>query len=227
MTRRIDRDKLHVALQALDEDMAFNMLLDALDQLPPGKLALVVGRYLDVAGLRPDPVGGGAMAALLSDIRGFDAASRAGRYYESFRVNSRNYMDESRGTREFGAECRRLFGRCVALAPTADATQACEAFEILIDLLRDIDGGDDDIVFFADEGGSWQVGPDWATVFPAWFGFLAQVAPPDDYAHRVVAAVDDFEYHARDRHLDTARQCATAEQRTAIDTYLATAAGST
>src|SRR5262249_24272214 len=36
-----------------------------------------------------------------------------------------------------------------------------------------IDEGHDDIVFFADEGGSWQVGIYWRKVFPPWFRCLS------------------------------------------------------
>ena len=222
MTIRIDRDKLRVALQGMDEDTVFDMLGEALDLLPPAKLAVIVGHYLDVAQLRPDSAGSSAMRSLLTDVRGFDATSRAGHYYESFRVNSRNYMDTSRGTREFIAECNRLFKRCVAVAPTADPAEASEAFEILINLLRHIDQGHGDVVFFADEGGSWQVGVDWATVFPVWFGCLARTAAPDEYARRVVETVDEFESYARDKRLATARQTGTAEQQAAIDAYLET-----
>jgi hypothetical protein len=54
MTARIDRDKLRVALHGLDEDTVFDMLGEALDLLPPGKLAIVVGRHVDLVDLRPD-----------------------------------------------------------------------------------------------------------------------------------------------------------------------------
>jgi len=35
-----------------------------------------------------------------------------------------------------------------------------EAFELLLGLLRRIDKGDD-VIFFADEEGSWRIGVDW------------------------------------------------------------------
>ena len=38
--------------------------------------------------------------------------------------------------------------------------------DILFGLLNHIDKGNDSVVFFADEGGSWQVGVDWAKVLP-------------------------------------------------------------
>jgi hypothetical protein len=225
MTARIDREKLHVALEGLDEDIVMDMLAEALDLLPPAKLAAVVGRHLDLARLRPDASGARAMRAVLADVQEFDVASRRGRYYETFRVNSRNYMEKSAGTREFIAEYNRLCRRCVASAASADPALAVEAFGILFNLLYDIDEEKGDIIFFADEAGSWQVGVDWAAAFPAWFACLARTAAPDEYARLVVHNVDAFEDYARDKHFATARLLGTPEQQAALDAYLATATG--
>jgi hypothetical protein len=84
-------------------------------------------------------------------------------------------------------------------------------------VLRHIDEGQDDIVFFADEGGSWQVGVDWRKVFPAWFGCLSQRTEPEEFASTVVATVDAFEAHSRGTYFATARKIATAAQRKALD----------
>jgi hypothetical protein len=47
----------------------------------------------------------------------------------------------------------------------------------------------DEVIFFADEAGSWQVGVDWRTVFPAYFaayfGCLAEAAAADEFAKPV------------------------------------------
>ena len=53
-----------------------------------------------------------------------------------------------------------------------------EAFETLFGLLCHIDKVPDDVVFFADEAGSWQVGVDWDKVLPAGFTCLAKTAEP-------------------------------------------------
>ena len=90
----------------------FYMLDEAIDLLSPAKLAKLVSRYLDVKQLRPDAVG---KKSLLADVRVFETASRAGKYYESFNVNSKNFMDKSTGTRAFIADCDRLLDRCVTL----------------------------------------------------------------------------------------------------------------
>jgi len=162
--------------------------------------------------LRPDAK---AKAPLLAEVHAFERASLEGEYYESFNVNSKNFLETSTGTRAWIAECRRLLGRCIE-ANKVPRAEVRDALERILGLLRHIDEGHDDIVFFADEGGSWQVGVDWAKVFPCWFTCLAATAPPEDYARHVLAAVDEFERFHRDKHLATARRIATPEQRKAL-----------
>jgi hypothetical protein len=158
---------------------------------------------------------------LLDEVKAFDIASRAKKYYVSFNVNSRNCMESSTGTRAFIAECRRQLDRCVAHASKGAAAETREAFDTIFALLRHIDEGNDDVVFFADEGGSWQVGVDWRKVFPAWFRCLSKSAEPSEFASAVVATVDGFEEYSRDTYFAAARKIATAEQRKALDSHVA------
>ena len=209
----IDRDKVRVALRRLGDEAVVDMLDDALDLLPEAQLAKLAARHLDVKLLRPDAAG---KHDLLAEVRTFADASRGGEYYESFNVNSKNFMDTSAGTRTFIADCNRLLARCVAQAPKANAVAVREAIELILDLLRHIDEGHDDVVFFADEGGAWQVGVDWATVLPAWLGCLSRTTEPDEYARRVVEVVDEFDKYDRRKHLAAARRLATASQRKAL-----------
>lgn len=206
----IDRDKLRAAVRRLGDEYVFYMLDDAIDLLPPAKL---VSGYLDVKQLRPDAPG---KKNLLADVRTFDTASRAGKYYESFNVNSKNFMNKSTGTRAFIADCNRLLERCVMQAPKGDAAETREAIEIILGLLRYIDECNDGVIFFADEAGSWQVGVDWAKVLPALFSCLARSTAPEEYARRVVEVVDEFDRHDRGKHMAAARRFANPSQRKAL-----------
>jgi hypothetical protein len=89
--------------------------------------------------------------ALLADVKAFEHASVAGDFYESFEVDSKNFMEQSRGTTHWIAEFRRLLGRCVTQGQKGNAAETCPAFGILFGLLDRLDEGRDDIVFFADE----------------------------------------------------------------------------
>ena len=210
----IDRDKLRSAVRRLGNEYIYYMLGDAMDLLPPSKLVTLAGRYLDVKSLQSG--GPNKHASLLAEVKAFEKASRSGEYYESFNVNSKNYREVSRGTRAWIADCGRLLDRCVGAADKRNAKDSRESFEIIFALLRHIDEGHDDVVFFADEGGSWQVGVDWQKVLPAWFACLSATVEPDEYAHRVVDVVDRFVKYDRDKHLTTASRKASAPQRKAL-----------
>jgi hypothetical protein len=107
-------------------------------------------------------------------------------------------------------------GTCARASEKTPGPPLREAFELLFGLLRHIDEGHDDVVFFADEGGSWQVGVDWRAALPAYFRCLAHSASPEGFAREVGRAIKDFADHERPRHLTAARRVASAEQKTAL-----------
>src|SRR5260370_22364818 len=163
----IDRDKLRAAVRKLGNEYVFFMLDDAIELLPPAKLHEVAKKYLDVKRLGPDAEKA-TRPSLLTDVKRFEKASLAGEYYESFGVNSKNYTQQSSGTSAWMAEYLRLLDRCVINAKKSNPTEVRQAMDILFGLLNHIDKGDDDAIFFADEGGSWQFGADWARGWPRW-----------------------------------------------------------
>ncbi len=65
-------------------------------------------------------------------------------YYEGFDINSKNFMEQSNGTEAFIAEFERVAGKCVRAAQTEPRPAVREAFELLVELLRHIDEGNDD-----------------------------------------------------------------------------------
>jgi len=211
----IDRDKLRAAVRKLGHEYVFYMLDDAIDLLPPAKLHQIAKKYLDIKSLRPDSEIK-TKANLLAAVKAFDKVSRAGDYYESFMVNSKNCMEQSTGTTAFIAEYRRLLDRCVTEEKKAKPAEAREAFDILFGLLDYIDECNDDVIFFADEGGSWQVGVDWERVLPPWFRVLSATASPEEYAERITALLEHHYNYGRDKMLAVARKTATPEQRKAL-----------
>ena len=211
----IDRDKLRAAIRKLGNEYIFYMLNDAIDLLPPAKLHKIAKKYLDLKGLRPDREKA-TERILLADAEAFKKASLAGQYYESFNVNSKNYTEQSTGTSAWIAECRRLLDRCIVEEKKSDSTQVRLAFDIIFDLLDHIDECLDDVVFFADEGGAWQVGVDWSKVLPPWFRVLAATVAPADYAEKITALLERHYAYGRDKMLVVARKAATPAQRRAL-----------
>jgi hypothetical protein len=209
----IDRAMLRAAIRRLGDEYVYFMLDGALDLLPAAKLAKLVGQYIDLKRLRPD---GSVKGDIFADVAEFERASVAREFYESFNVGSKNYMKTSNGTRAWIAECRRILDRLVAASKKGDPGKVGAAFETVFGLLRRIDEAGDDVLFFADEGGSWQVGVEWNHVFPAWFACLARTATPEVYVERVVAAIEDLDEPGGQEHLAAARKAANPAQRKAM-----------
>jgi hypothetical protein len=210
---RIDRDKLRMALRKLGDELIFRMLYDAIELIPPAKLNKLVEPYLDARSLlagadRPD--------TLLARVRSFERTSLAGDYYDPFDVNSKNCMDKSSGTIAWIAECNRLLDLCVVQAQTGDAAEARQSFDIIFGLLDEIDACRDDIIFFADEAGAWQVGVDWERLLPSWFKVLSATAKPDEYAKRVVDLLNRHCDYERPKMLPVARKLASPAQARAL-----------
>jgi hypothetical protein len=185
----------------------------ALEIVPRAKLRKLVG---DMVRLEELTEGKPGPASLLDEVKKFHDASLRHEYYESFDVNSKNYMEKSKGTEAFLAEFDRLIGRCVRATAKGPRGPVREAFELLFALLRRIDEDSDSVVFFADEGGSWQVGADWREVLPAYFRCLAEGASGDEFAREVDRAITDFADYDRRHQLTAARGVASLEQKAAL-----------
>ena len=91
-----------------------------------------------------------------------------------------------------------------------------EAFELLFDVLRHIDKGNDDIIFFADDGGSRDVGVDWHAVFPVYFQCVAKTASAHLFAQVVDQVIKDFADDQRAHHLLSAHRIANPAQKAAL-----------
>ena len=210
--RPLDMAKVKAALRSLPKERLFDILERAMMHVPVERLPEVLG-----AAVPPKEVveGPSAAKALLKAVRTFHKDTLDGVHYDSFDVNSKNWRDKSKGTEDWIAECRRLHESCVAQAPIGPPEVVRESFELLFDLLRRIDKGED-IVFFADEAGSWQVDVDWDAVLPAYFGCLSRTATPEEYAKVARAIVEDFAGDDKARYLRPARKAATPEQGRAL-----------
>jgi len=165
--------------------------------------------------LRPDAEEA-TRSSLLADVKRFEKASLVGEYFGSFDINSKNCTQQSIGTSAWIAEYRRLLDHCVRDARKGDPTEVRQAMDILFGLLDHIDECHDDVIFFADEGGWWQVGTDWAKVLPAWFKVLSTTAGPEGFAGRMTALLSKHYRYGRDKMLASARRTAAPAQRKAL-----------
>ena len=212
-TRQIDPEKIRVFIRSLRKDDLLLLLDRAIGLVPRTKLPKLVDGLADPGQFEPE---GSTGKDLLETVRRFQEASERGDYYEGFDVNSKNFMEMSRGTETWIAECERLFARCAEQVSRGRHAEMREAFEILFGLLRRIDEGTDDILFFADEGGSWLVVVAWEKVLPAWFESLVPATNPEEYAEAVVGVIDEFDDSHRNKHLREARRVASPAQKKAL-----------
>ncbi len=221
--KTIDYPKLHNTIRKLRRDELSELLIRATEQLPKTRLPKVFAGIIDLDEITTTgkntngnkPTTNNTQSELLTEVEHFHTTSLAGQYYESFRVNSRNFMEKSEGTEEWIHECNRLFKRCISEAKQSHKT-TCKALAMLIELLLEIDECKDNIIFFADEAGSWQVNVDWDKVLPVWFTCLAKTAEPTEFAKKSLSIIKHFVDHDRKKFLAIARKKATAEQRKAL-----------
>lgn len=209
----VDTEKLRVALRRMSRGRLLIVAERALEVVPRAKLRQLVADMVRIEELTEGKPGS---ASLLDEVRKFHEASLRHEYYDSFNVNSKNYMEKSKGTEAFLAEFDRLIGKCVRATAKGPRRPVREAFELLFALLRRIDEDSDSVVFFADEGGSWQVGADWRDVLPAYFRCLAEGASGDEFAREVDRSITDFADYDRRHQLTAARRVASVEQKAAL-----------
>jgi len=182
----------------------------AAELVPRAKLRALIGDMVRVEAPR---AARSSARSLLDEVRRFQGAALRGEYYQSFNVDSKNFMWKSAGTEAFIAELDRLMRKCVRAAEKAPRAPARETFETLFGLLRHVDECHDDVVFFADEGGSWQFGVDWRSVLAAYFRCLGDGAPAEEFAREVDRAISDFAEFERPRHMAAARRRLPAHTR--------------
>jgi hypothetical protein len=209
----IDLQRLRLALRQMSRGHLLKVAERAVELVSGSEMHALVGDFVRLDEIAATESGA---VPLLDEVRRFHATSLAGEYYEDFDVDSKNCMEMSKGTDAFIAEFDRLVRRCILATNEEPWAPVREAFELLFALLRRIDECRDDVIFFADEAGSWQVGVDWGSVLPGYFRCLADTASAEEFAREVDRTVSDFVKHDRPRHLAAALRVANADQETAL-----------
>ena len=103
-----DLEKLRVALRGMDRGNLLIVAERAIDIVPKAKLGALIG---DMVRLEEIEEGKRGVIQLLAEVRKFHEASLDGEYYESFKVDSGNFMEKSAGTDAFIAEFERLIAK--------------------------------------------------------------------------------------------------------------------
>ena len=205
----LDLERVRARFRSLRKDALLELLDRALTLLPSDQWPILLDGCSHLPQAAPE-------ISLLDETREFVRASQRRDYFDDFEVNSKTWRDVSAGTKNWLRTCERLLTRCAKEAQRETAAETLEAFELLFSLLRYIDDGHDDMIFFADEGGSWQVGVDWVKTLPAYFACLAACSEPDDYACKAEKAIRELDDYHRARLLRSAKRAGTAPQKKAL-----------
>ncbi|MFU8803428.1 MAG: hypothetical protein ACNA8W_06445 [Bradymonadaceae bacterium] len=213
----MNRAVIREALTKVFESYRLELLYRAVDRLPEEHLRDVFGeliKYCDEAELAaPAP-------DLFEEVVEFVEQSRAGRYYEDYEPNSRTSMEQSEGTNRWIAQCCRLLGHLVEATSVEPPEKVLHGFDEIIGLLRQLDWGDDSIVFFTDEGGSWQVGVKWPEVVAACAACLAASEEPEACARRALTLIDEFDASRRNEMVEIAAERLPPQYGAALSTML-------
>ncbi|MEZ4273591.1 MAG: hypothetical protein R3C68_19775 [Myxococcota bacterium] len=207
----IDWKSVEPSLHKLKKDALFGLLHESFHALSAARRTSIFGEYVDRPDLRDASAHDISMA-----VEKFHSDSVGHRYYDSFDVNSKNYRDKSEGTVLWISECNRLFEQCVILTKKGHHTEARQSMDLLFDLLDQMDRDSGQIIFLADEAGSWQVGVDFDCVLPAYLTSLAAHADPKDYAQRAVTLIAEYASYDREKFLAVAQDVANPQQCQAL-----------
>ena len=127
------------------------------------------------------------------------------------RVRKKQLTLLTRRTAAFIAECHRLL-HLVCRASLAGQVRDARTRLELCALFREVDRFEVDFVYFADEAGAWQIGVDWREVLPAWARGVAAGESPDEFAVKVVSAIEEFAREDREVLIEGAMTLASTEQ---------------
>jgi len=208
---------VRLTLQTLSRGNLLIIAERAAELVPPAELERLLGDFVDVDALATAT----AAPSLLDEVVGFHARSLAGEHYEDFAVNVGAGAEQSKGTDAFMAEFDRLLAKCIRESETGSRPLVLQAFELPFALLRHIDACHDDAIFFADEGGSWQIGVNWRTALPAYFRCLAETVSSEQFAQAVDQAIADCAGHDRAHYLAEVSRFTPPAQQEALRALLA------
>ena len=220
----IDFKSLRAELRALNRGSLLIIAERSIELLPATQLSALLGDFVQLTAQPAEA--GNAPVSLLDEVRAFYDAAMDGKYYEHVEIGGEGRPQQSRGTDAFIAEFDRLMRNCVRVSeediepavPDNFWRGVRDCFELLFALLRHIDEGNDDVLAFADDGSSLDVGVNWRVVLPAYFECLAETeaTSPEEFARAVGQVIADFAEHDRARYMDAAYTAANDAQRIAM-----------
>jgi hypothetical protein len=201
----VDRTQLLDILKRQKKAVLLDLLERSFDAMEPKQQRAVFGALTK----RP-PSAKVEAAALLKEVEQFERDSLAGKYYQSFVINSKNWTHIPDKTDEWFDRLGDLLKDASKLTAQGGHAEAVACFDRLYALIEAMESGDKEIVF-ADELGSWMI-PVREEIWVAdYLTSLAATTTPDEFAAKAIPlirrdSIQSFAAHTYQSALKAASQ---------------------
>ncbi|MBC7499241.1 MAG: type II toxin-antitoxin system RelE/ParE family toxin [Herminiimonas sp.] len=126
------------------------------------------------------------------------------RSLERFATDLRAKAEKLRAHPELFRIGRKRGTREMVVHPNYVVIYRAQTTSVEILRIKHTDAGNDDVLFFADDGGSSNLGVNWRSTLPTYFQCLAAIVSPADFAGIVVSTINEFVHYDRSHHLAAA-----------------------
>ncbi|HUT93821.1 MAG TPA: hypothetical protein VMY37_30440 [Thermoguttaceae bacterium] len=203
----MNKKQVFAFLGEQDPDKLLTFLEAAYQEMNTEQRRAVFGKALQKS--KPLPVDG---ESLLADVKKFRSESRAGRYYEPFDINSKNFMHIPEETNAWFERVGDLLGQSARLSEQGDHVHAVACFRILYELVDAMENGEE--IVFADEYGGWMIRGDQKKMIAAYLTSLAATATPEEYAAAALPLIrrDSFESFSKKTYTAAVRAADKAQK---------------
>ena len=179
----VDRTQLFDILKHQKKAVLLDLLAHAFDEMEPKQQRAVFGALT-----KKPATAKVKAAALLEEVEQFRRDSLAGKYYQFFMINSKNWTHIPDKTDEWFERLGDLLKDSSKLTGQGDHAEAVACFDRLNALIEAMESGDKEIVF-AEELGSWMI-PVREEVWVAdYLTSLATTTTPDEFAAKAIPLI--------------------------------------
>jgi len=189
-----DKSQLFGILKRQKKSALLDLLERSYDVMEPKQQQAVFGALT-----KQPPTAKVKAAALLEEVEQFRRDSLAGKYYQSFMINSKNWAHIPDKTDEWFDRLGDLLKDSSKLTGQGNHAEAVACFDRLYTLIEAMESGDKEIVF-ADELGSWMI-PVREEVWVAdYLISLAATTTPDEFAAKAIPLIRRDSYQSFAAH---------------------------
>lgn len=171
----MNKEQLFAFFREQDRTALLSALDAAFDEMTTDQRNAVFGPAIQRA--KPLHVDG---LSLLEQVRQFEHASLAGRYFAPFEINSKNYWLVPEETKAWFERLGDLLIDSELLSRQGDHAVAIACFIVLYELVEAMCRGEE--IVFGDRCGTWMIPINEKPVIGAYLKSLAAASTPEEYA---------------------------------------------